>query len=59
MGISSVLAAKKVILVVFGEHKRFALEKLMEGKVTTYYPVTSLINHSDVMVITDIKNIVN
>lgn len=56
MGISSILAAKKVILLAFGEHKRFALEKLMEGDVTTDYPVTALINHSDVTVITDIKN---
>ena len=57
MGISSILAAKKIILLVFGEHKRFALEKLMEGNVTTEYPVTALINHSDVTVITDIGNI--
>lgn len=57
MGISSVLAAKKIILLVFGDHKRFALEKLMEGKVTTEYPVTALIEHSDVTVITDIKNL--
>lgn len=57
MGISSVLAAKKIILLVFGEHKRFALEKLMEGKVSTDYPVTALINHSNVTVITDLGNI--
>ena len=57
MGISSILTAKKIILLVFGEHKRFALEKLMEGKVTIDYPVTALINHSDVTVITDIGNV--
>lgn len=58
MGISSVLAAKKIILLVFGEHKRFAIEKLLEGKATTEYPVTALIKHSDVTVITDIKDLV-
>jgi len=58
MGIGSVLAAKKIILLVFGEKKRFALEKLMEGKTTTEYPVTSLIKHNDVTVITDIKDLV-
>jgi len=34
MGIASVLAAKKIILIAFGERKRFALEKLLEGNVT-------------------------
>ncbi|MCZ2258556.1 glucosamine-6-phosphate deaminase [Sporosarcina sp. G11-34] len=58
MGIASVLAAKKIILLVFGEKKRFALKKLMEGKTTTEYPVTALIKHSDVTVITDIKDLV-
>lgn len=58
MGISSVLAVKKIILLVFGEHKRFALEKLMEGKVTIENPVTPLIKHSDVTVITDISNVI-
>jgi len=30
----------------------------MEGKTTTEYPVTSLIKHNDVTVITDIKDLV-
>ena len=58
MGIASVLAAKKIILIAFGERKRFALEKLMEGKVTVEYPVTALIGHSDVTVITDLENLI-
>ena len=57
MGVASILPANKIILVVFGEHKRFALEKLMEGKITTDYPVTALLNHNDVTVITDVKNL--
>ena len=58
MGITSVLAAKKIILIAFGERKRFALEKLLEGKVTVEYPVTALIGHSDVTVITDLGNLI-
>ncbi|MFC5589101.1 glucosamine-6-phosphate deaminase [Sporosarcina soli] len=54
MGISSVLAAKKIILIAFGERKRFALEKLLEGKETVEYPVTALNGHGDVTVITDL-----
>ena len=58
MGIASVLAAKKIILIAFGERKRFALEKLLEGKVTVEYPVTALIGHPDVTVITDLGNLI-
>lgn len=57
MGISSVLAAKKIILIALGERKRFALERLLEGTVTVDYPVTALMGHGDVTVITDIKNL--
>ena len=58
MGIASVLAAKKIILIAFGERKRFALEKLLEGNVTVEYPVTALIGHPDVTVITDLGNLI-
>lgn len=57
MGIASILAAKKIILIAFGEHKRFALEKLLAGEVTTDYPVTALINHRNVTVVTDIQDV--
>jgi glucosamine-6-phosphate deaminase len=57
MGIASVLAAKKIILIALGERKRFALERLLEGKVTVDYPVTALVGHDDVTVITDIQNL--
>lgn len=58
MGIASILAAKKIILIAFGERKRFALEKLLAGKVNVDYPVTALIGHADVTVITDLENLV-
>jgi glucosamine-6-phosphate deaminase len=57
MGIASVLAAKKIILIALGERKRFALERLLEGKVTVDYPVTALVGHDDLTVITDIQNL--
>lgn len=58
MGIASIIAAEKIILIVFGERKRFALEKLLAGQVNTDYPVTALIGHADVTVITDLDNLV-
>jgi len=57
MGISSVLAAKKIILIALGERKRFALERLLDGEVTVDYPVTALLSHGDVTVITDIRDL--
>lgn len=54
MGISSILAARKIILLAFGEHKRLPLEKLFAGNITTDYPVTALVDHDDVTVIMDI-----
>ena len=58
MGISSILAAKKIILIALGERKRFALERLLEGTVTVDYPVTALLGHGDVTVITDIRDLI-
>lgn len=55
MGIASILRARKIILLAFGERKRFALEKLLEGKMTTDYPITALLKHQDVTVITDVQ----
>ncbi|MDW0110773.1 glucosamine-6-phosphate deaminase [Sporosarcina aquimarina] len=55
MGISSIMQAKKLIVAAFGEKKRAALEKLFAGEVTTEWPVTYLLDHPDVTVITDLK----
>ncbi len=55
MGISSIMSAKKLILLAFGEKKRAALMKLVEGTVTTEWPITELLNHEDVIVITDLE----
>ncbi|VDH01038.1 Glucosamine-6-phosphate deaminase [Lysinibacillus sphaericus] len=55
MGISSIMQAKKLIVAAFGEKKRPALEKLFAGVVSTEWPVTYLLDHPDVIVITDLK----
>lgn len=55
MGIASILRARKIILLAFGERKRFAIEKLLEGTITTDYPITALLQHNDVTIITDIN----
>jgi glucosamine-6-phosphate deaminase len=54
MGISSIVGAKKLILLAFGEKKRAALTKLFEGNVTVEWPITKLLRHDDVIVITDL-----
>lgn len=55
MGIASIMQARKLIVVAFGERKRAALERLFAGEVTKECPVTLLLNHPDVTVITDLK----
>lgn len=54
MGIKSILRAKKIVLLAFGEKKRAALEKLVAGKVDAEWPITKLLEHDDVTVITDL-----
>lgn len=55
MGISSIMGAKKLILLAFGEKKRAALTKLLEGTVTADWPITELLKHEDLIVITDLE----
>jgi glucosamine-6-phosphate deaminase len=55
MGISSIMGAKKLILLAFGEKKRAALTKLVEGTVTAEWPITELLKHEDLIVITDLE----
>lgn len=55
MGIQSIMSAKKLILLAFGEKKREAIEKLIEGKVDPQWPITYLLKHPDAIVITDLE----
>lgn len=54
MGITSITRAKKIVLLAFGEKKRAAIEKLLAGEVTTEWPITKLLMHPHVTVITDL-----
>ncbi|WP_313891175.1 glucosamine-6-phosphate deaminase [Psychrobacillus sp.] len=55
MGIASIMKAKKIILLAFGEKKRLALEALLGDEITEEWPITVLKNHPHVSVITDIN----
>ena len=54
MGIKSITNARKLILLAFGEKKRPAIEKLLEGNVTPEWPITKLLHHDNLIVITDL-----
>lgn len=55
MGISTILRAKSILLIAIGEKKRFALEALLNGEITEEIPVTSLLQHQNVIVLTDLN----
>ncbi len=54
MGIQSIIGSKKIILLAYGEKKREALTKLLEGTITTEWPITKLLHHDNLTVITDL-----
>lgn len=55
MGIQSILNAKKIIIVMMGEKKRAAYQKLMAKKIDPKWPVSYLNQHPDVTIITDLN----
>lgn len=55
MGIKSITNARKLILLAFGEKKRPAIEKLLAGEITPEWPITKLLHHNNLVVITDIE----
>lgn len=56
MGLGTINKSKKIILLAFGEAKREALERLIDAKsFDINWPCTSLFNHNDLTIITDIK----
>ncbi len=54
MGIQSIMNAKKIVLLAFGERKRAAIAKLKKGEVDPNWPITKLLHHQDVTIITDL-----
>lgn len=53
MGMGSILKARKIILLAFGEAKADVIKSLEDSKITTEIPVTLLKLHPDVTVIVD------
>lgn len=53
MGISTILQAKKIILLVSGESKKEVVQHLLEGVVTEDVPASALLQHPNVICIVD------
>ncbi|MBB1095174.1 glucosamine-6-phosphate deaminase [Limosilactobacillus sp. BG-MG3-A] len=53
MGIGSILQANHIILLAFGKPKADAINKMINGKITTRVPASALQKHPNVTVILD------
>ena len=53
MGVKSILSAKKIILLAYGEEKAEAIKNTLNGPVTTDVPASALQQHPNVVVILD------
>src|SRR5690606_7496654 len=53
MGIASIMAVKKIVLLAFGESKADAIQQMVEDPVTEDCPASVLQNHPNVTVIVD------
>ena len=53
MGLETIMGAKKIVLMMWGEDKASVAHRLIEGEVNEEYPVTCLQNHDDVQVVID------
>ena len=53
MGIQSIMSAKKIILMAYGENKAEAIERTVHGPVTEEVPSSILQTHPDVVIIVD------
>lgn len=53
MGVGTILKAKKIIMLAWGEGKAAIVQKAVEGPVTDQIPSTFLQNHKDALVVLD------
>src|SRR5690606_5354919 len=53
MGISSIMAAKEILLLAFGEAKADAVRDMIQGPITEACPASVLQNHPNVTIIVD------
>ena len=51
MGIQSIMNAKEIVLIAFGEKKLEAIERLKSGIINEDFPASQLLNHPNVTVI--------
>jgi len=51
MGIQSIMKAKEIVLIAFGEKKLDAIKKLKSGDVTEDFPASQLLKHPNVTII--------
>ena len=53
MGIASIMAAKSIVLMAYGESKAEAIKGMVEGEITEDMPAYIMKKHADVVVIAD------
>lgn len=53
MGIGTIMEARQIVLLAFGEHKAAAVQQVIEGPVSAMWPATILQMHSSVVVLLD------
>jgi glucosamine-6-phosphate isomerase len=53
MGIASIMVAKSIVLMAYGESKAEAIKGMVEGEITEDMPASILQKHADVVVIAD------
>src|SRR5438034_2302349 len=53
MGVETIMSAKKVVLMAWGETKAAVIRKAVEGEITTQVPATFLQQHSSAKVVLD------
>jgi len=53
MGLSSIMKAEKIVILISGENKKEALAELLSGEVSENNPASVLNNHKDVIIIAD------
>jgi putative deaminase/isomerase len=53
LGMTDLLQAREVLLLVSGEAKRGALERLLEGRIATEFPASFLALHHDMTLMCD------
>ena len=55
MGLTSIIKAKKIVIIITGENKKDVLAKLLTGEISEDLPASILHNHPDVTIYADYK----